>query len=94
MAVVKEYEYENATVRIHDDYLLKDKKEIDKVLEEVAKIYVRAFERKLEEGAGWMKFNMDKAMRNLGYAVMLLGTCSIYAFIFVQMIGRLCKWII
>jgi hypothetical protein len=45
--VVKEYKYEKATVRIHDDFLLKDKAEIEKILEEIAKIYSRSFERKV-----------------------------------------------
>ena len=38
-----------------------------------------------------MKFNMDRAMRNLGYLTMLLGMMAGYSYIFVQMIGRLCK---
>lgn len=50
MAVVREYKYEGATVRIHDDYLLKDKKEIEKILAEISKIYARAYEREMMEG--------------------------------------------
>lgn len=38
-----------------------------------------------------MKFNMDRAMRNLGYLTMLVAMVSGYSYIFVQMIGRLCK---
>ncbi len=50
MAVVKEYKFEGATVRIHDDCLLKDQKKIQDILEEIAKIYARAYERKMTEG--------------------------------------------
>ena len=53
MAVVREYKYEGATVRIHDDYLLKDKKEIEKILAEISKIYARAYEREMMEGGVW-----------------------------------------
>ena len=38
-----------------------------------------------------MKFNMDRAMRNLGYLTMLVAMVSGYSYIFVQMIGGLCK---
>jgi hypothetical protein len=38
-----------------------------------------------------MRFNMDRAMRNLGYLTMLVGMMAGYSYIFVQMIGRLCK---
>lgn len=43
--VVKTYKLQNSTVEIVDDFLLKDREEINKVLEEVKKIYIRAFER-------------------------------------------------
>ena len=38
-----------------------------------------------------MRFNMDRAMRNLGYLTMLTATVAMYSYIFVQMIGRLCR---
>lgn len=37
------------------------------------------------------KFNMDKAMRNLGYLTLFSATMLGYSYIFVQMIGRLCR---
>ena len=52
MAVVKEYKFEGSTVRIHDDCLLKDQKKIQEILDEIAKIYARAYERKMTEGVG------------------------------------------
>ena len=52
MAVTKEYKFEGATVRIHDDCLLKDQKKIQEILDEIAKIYSRAYERKMTEGVG------------------------------------------
>ena len=51
MAVTKEYKFEGATVRIHDDCLLKDQNKIQEILDEIAKIYSRAYERKMTEGA-------------------------------------------
>ena len=93
--VVKEYKYEKATVRIHDDFLLKDKAEIEKILEEIAKIYSRAFERKMLEGVSQMHkrmvFNMDKAMKHLGYltiSVLLLGETYV---VFMGMLERMCR---
>lgn len=38
-----------------------------------------------------MKFNMDKAMRNLGYLTLLSSTMFLYTKIFVDMVGRLCS---
>ena len=51
MAIVKEYKFEGATVRIHDDCLQKDQKKIQEILDEIAKIYSRVYERKMTEGA-------------------------------------------
>ena len=94
MAVTKEYKFEGATVRIHDDCLLKDQNKIQEILDEIAKIYARAYERKMTEGASWMrkmKFNMDRAMRNLGYLTMLSALMLGSAKILVDMIGRVCN---
>lgn len=49
MAIVKVYKFEGATVSIKDDCLLKDQKKIQEILEEIANIYSRAFERKMLE---------------------------------------------
>lgn len=51
MAIVKVYKFEGSTVSIKDDCLLKDQKKIQEILDEIAKIYARAYERKMMEGA-------------------------------------------
>lgn len=38
-----------------------------------------------------MKFNMDRAMRNLGYLTVMTLLTAEFSYIFVQMIGRLCR---
>jgi len=46
MAVAKEYIFPNGSrVRIMDDYVTKDPKEIQKILDEISEIYTRALGR-------------------------------------------------